>query len=155
MTDTDSLRVDPSAVLPGDLVRLENGEIRRVVTRPSRDDDGDYRLRAVVLPPVKTPKQIALADVVRHVDREDEEAIDQEPAEDQEPTDVDEEAVAEAVERAETEGVSLDDVLPRGASTHIKKIPSGTKKRRYVYANWREDGEMKSKYIGPASRFGK
>lgn len=155
----ESLLVDPSDVLPGDLVRLNNDSIYRVVSRPREERDGLFTLRAIRHDGVSgvslSSERVYLGDVVRHVDREDEEAIDQEAGDDEEPDDVSEEKVIEAVERAEEEGVDLDDVLPRGASTHIKKIPSGKKKRRYLYANYRENGQHKTKYLGPASRFGK
>jgi hypothetical protein len=154
--EPNEILVDSSDVLPGDLVRMNNDSIYRVVSRPREERDGVYTLRGVRHDaPSQRSERIYLGDVVRHVDREDEDSIHQEPPVDEEPIDVDEEDLEEAVERAERENVSLDDVLPRGVSTHVKKIPSGKKTYRYVYANWREGGKVRTKYVGPASRFGK
>ena len=140
--------VDAGDVAPGDLVRTHNDSIYRVVSWPT-EDDGDVIIRVVRASGAGRSETVYLSDCVRHADRLREEEINT-----PQPTPASEGSVEEAIRRSEEEGVRLDAVLPRGASIHLKSIPSGNTTRKYAYVNWRENGEHRSKYVGKASAYG-
>lgn len=145
--DRELVSVDPEEVTPGDLVRTTNDSVYRVVSRP-REEGDTITVRVVDASGAGRTENIFLADVVRRVGPEEEDEIHSDPPE--EPAGVSEADVEEAVREAQESGVPLDDVLPRGASTHLKTI-NGNK---YAYVNWREGGEHKSKYLGRGADYG-